>query len=107
VEEGYLRAQTKVKNLAQNHSYLLVLEEVRQKTQGPHNLGLRLAVVGMAGLVVVVVEEDLVLSMDPLKHDGHVEASDEAAVGEGVLCQILDIVSFVDLVWGSERVVEE
>ncbi len=73
-----------------------MLEEVRQKTQGLRNLGLRLAVAGMVGLVVVV-EEDLVLNMDPLQHDGHVEVSDGAVEEEGVLYQILDIVAFVVL----------
>ncbi len=93
--EGYYLGQMKAKNLARSRSCLFALEEVRQKSQGPHNLGLRPAVAGMADLVVVV-EEDLVLSMDPWQHDGHAEASDEAVV-EGVLCQNQDIASFVGL----------
>lgn len=104
--EGYLLGQMKAENLAQNHSYLLVLEEVRQKIQGPHSSGLRLAVAGMVDLLVVV-EEDPALSMDPWEHDGHVEASDEVVEEEGVLCQTQDIVSFVDLAWGLEHVEEE
>ena len=85
----------KAKNLAQNRSYSLVLEEVRQKSQARHSLGLRLAVDLV--VLVVVVEEDLVLNMAPLLRDDHVEASDGVVV-EGVLCQILDTVSFADLV---------
>lgn len=73
----------------------MVLGEVRQRSQDPRNLGLRLAVAGTVDLVVVV-EEDLVLNMVPLLRDDHVEANDGVVV-EGVLCQIQDIVSFADL----------
>jgi hypothetical protein len=96
VGEGYHLARMKAKNLLQNRSCSLVLEEVRQKSQARRSLGLRLAVAETVDLVVVV-EEDLVLNMAPLLRDDHVEASDGVVV-EGVLCQILDTVSFADLV---------
>lgn len=93
--EGYHLARRKAENQALNRSYLIVLEEVRQRSQDPRKLGLRLAVAGAVDLVVVV-EEDLDLNMVPLQRDDHVEANDGVVV-EGDLCPILDIVSFADL----------